>query len=679
MLQPGVVLIEQHYRGEQTFVLKDPLTQKYYRFRPSEAAVIRSFDGTRTMEEIVEALTAQGHAMTVAAVDGFARTLSRMGLLQRTLVERTRHQLERLRTERRQQRALFRGEWLRMRWSFGDGDEFYTRWMPALRWCFTRPFVIASLLLFATYAWVLASQWQAFGAAVASTFAPPALTMGGVGILLVTTLALAMVHESAHGFACKRFGGEVHEHGFMMLYFSPSFYCNVNDAWSFSSLRARLWVTAAGIWIELVISGVAAIIWVIAQPDTLVWQYALATMLLGGFMTILTNGNPLMPLDGYFALADYLEMPNLRHRASAHLTWWVRRHLLRLDLPEPDVAPSERRILLGYGALALAYGVAFISWVALLVIGWASDLVGFLGGALVVLAIIAMLWSGIVNFWRGTLVAVRAQLGGATWRRWQRWAPVGAGLALVLAALLPWNLQSRGSFVVAPLQSVAVVAPDSGIVAAVYPETGTMVTAGMPVLQMFDLDLMRARARDTRATDSLLVLGQMAQAQARAGIEAQLDAERRAASAVGARTQARLEQGILRSRLDGMVMTPRPERLIGKWVGPSDTLLMVADLAVLEARIALRSIGSTGIAPGARVRLISHQATDAPLEGIVREVAAAGTEGGRGAIEVRMTLPAGTRLRAGATGLASVEWGRSTLLGALWWSVRARIRNDLLL
>ena len=65
-----------------------------------------------------------------------------------------------------------------MRWSFGDGDEFYTRWMPALRWCFTRPFVIASLLLFATYVWILASQWQAFGAAVASTFAPTALTSG---------------------------------------------------------------------------------------------------------------------------------------------------------------------------------------------------------------------------------------------------------------------------------------------------------------------------------------------------------------------------------------------------------------------------------------------------------------------------------------------------------------------
>jgi hypothetical protein len=33
----------------------------------------------------------------------------------------------------------------------------------------------------------------------------------------------------------------------------------------------------------------------------------------------------------------------------------------------------------------------------------------------------------------------------------------------------------------------------------------------------------------------------------------------------------------------------------------------------------------------------------------------------------------------GGTGLASVTLARSSLLGALWWAVRSRIRNDLLL
>ena len=45
------------------------------------------------------------------------------------------------------------------------------------------------------------------------------------------------------------------------------------------------------------------------------------------------NVNPLIPLDGYYALSDWLEVPNLRQRAFAHLAWVVKTKVLRLDLP----------------------------------------------------------------------------------------------------------------------------------------------------------------------------------------------------------------------------------------------------------------------------------------------------------------------------------------------------------
>ena len=47
-LQPHVAVIEQTYRGEQSFIVKDGATKKYFRFRPVEALVIQCFDGTRT-------------------------------------------------------------------------------------------------------------------------------------------------------------------------------------------------------------------------------------------------------------------------------------------------------------------------------------------------------------------------------------------------------------------------------------------------------------------------------------------------------------------------------------------------------------------------------------------------------------------------------------------------------
>lgn len=676
VLQPGVVLIEQHYRGERGYVLKDPATRKYYRFGPGEAAVIQALDGTRTIEEVAEHLTRQGLATTAAAVDAFARTLSRMGLLQRSMAERARHQLERLRTERRRQRELFRGEWLRMRWSLGDADAAFTRWLPAVRWCFTRPFVVASLMLFATYAAILVARWPEFLAAVMSTFAPSAMGLDTLVVYLGVMLGLTAVHELGHGFTCKHYGGEVRELGFMLLYFTPSFYCNVNDAWSFPDRRARLWVTAAGSWIELAVTGVAAIVWAIASPGTLVADIALAAVLIGGFMAVLTNANPLMPLDGYFALSDYLEVPNLRHRASAYLGWWVQRHLLRLDLPEPDVAPSERRLLLTYGALALLHAIAFLTIVAWLVIGWLARALGAGAAILAVLLLVGVLWRQVVTTVRGVMTAARAQLGAAGWRRWRRRGPLAAVLSLGVLALVPWPLRSTGPFRVAPIRSQAIVAQDSGVVAAVRAAGGAPVRAGAPLVELAGFDLARLLARAEREADSLENLGRAARAADQAGTMALASAQGQQARAEVNRLRAHRDRTVLRAPFAGTVVTLRPEEQLGRWVEPGDTLLQVADLSALEARIALGGIGATRVAPGQRVRLVAGQSNGMAVEGVVREVAAAGLVG---RLEVRVDLPADAGLQPGAGGVAQVHWARSSILGALWWAVRARIRSDLLL
>src|SRR5258708_871801 len=147
-LRAGVTVIEQVYRGEQSFVVKDPVTQKYFRFRPAEAAVIRAFDGSRSVEEVSSALGAAGLSLSAGAIESFARTLAKIGLLERGLAERSGQQLERLQRERRRRRSLFRGEWLRMRWSVGDADPFFSRGIPYLRWCFTPWFVAGSVALF---------------------------------------------------------------------------------------------------------------------------------------------------------------------------------------------------------------------------------------------------------------------------------------------------------------------------------------------------------------------------------------------------------------------------------------------------------------------------------------------------------------------------------------------------
>src|SRR4029077_14367031 len=158
--------VEQVYRGEESFIVKDPVTHKYFRFRPVEALVLQSFDG-RPIGEIALALAEEGFRLSAGAIEGFARKLATMGLMERSLAERTTLEMERLRAERsrRRRRPLFRGELLRMRWSGGDPDSFLNRTIPSLRWCFTPGFVAASIALFALYFLILAATWTEFGAA----------------------------------------------------------------------------------------------------------------------------------------------------------------------------------------------------------------------------------------------------------------------------------------------------------------------------------------------------------------------------------------------------------------------------------------------------------------------------------------------------------------------------------
>ena len=151
------------------------------------------------------------------------------------------------------------------------------------------------------------------------------------------------IHEFAHGLTCCHFGGKVHEVGFMLIYFAPAFYCDVSDAWMFPSRRQRMWVTFAGGYIQMVIWGLCTLVWRVTDPDTFVqsdlrwWSFCFQA-----FRSLL-NFNPLIKLDGYYMLSDYLEIPNLRTRSMATLWNWI--------AGKKEVgAPREVRAQLIYGA-----------------------------------------------------------------------------------------------------------------------------------------------------------------------------------------------------------------------------------------------------------------------------------------------------------------------------------------
>ena len=157
-LRTDLILVEQTYRGEQSFIVKDPSTRKYFRFRPVEVTVMRALDGRRTLGEAAAALMEEGVKVSATALGRFAEKLKTMGLCERTLRESSVLLIERLRAQRRVRlrSGRFKGDILRLRWSMGDPDRLMDRTIPYLRFLFTRRCLTISVALFAVYFVILA-------------------------------------------------------------------------------------------------------------------------------------------------------------------------------------------------------------------------------------------------------------------------------------------------------------------------------------------------------------------------------------------------------------------------------------------------------------------------------------------------------------------------------------------
>ncbi len=67
--------------------------------------------------------------------------------------------------------------------------------------------------------------------------------------LAVVMAVTKVIHEFGHGLACKRFGGQCHEMGVMLLVLTPCRYCNVSDSWTLPSKWRRAAIAAAGMYV----------------------------------------------------------------------------------------------------------------------------------------------------------------------------------------------------------------------------------------------------------------------------------------------------------------------------------------------------------------------------------------------------------------------------------------------
>jgi putative peptide zinc metalloprotease protein len=154
-----------------------------------------------------------------------------------------------------------------------------------------------------------------------------------------------VIHEFGHGLSCKKFGGEVHEMGALFLCLSPCLYCNVSDAWTLPSKWHRIIISAAGIYVELVIAALATFIWWNTPHHPFINNLSLSLMVVCSVSTVVFNANPLLRYDGYYVVADWLEIPNLREKSNRYLKHLAQEVCLGIEVPPEGYMELWRKIL----------------------------------------------------------------------------------------------------------------------------------------------------------------------------------------------------------------------------------------------------------------------------------------------------------------------------------------------
>jgi len=354
--RPDLNITPQKYEGKTHYVVKDPVSMRYYRFNDQEYFVVQNFDGKHTLEEIQKGFEKnfRPHRLTLEDLEAFCQQLLTAGLVQHETPQAGKELFTKRLKQRRLQKIATWTNILYIKIPVFDPDKILTRMLKYTRWIFTWWFFAASILLMLSAVILVATHFRTFWDRM-----PAYHEFFNWNRLLYMWIALGIVkviHEFGHGLSCKAYGGECHEMGALFLCFSPCLYCNVSDSWTIPSKWKRIAISFAGIYVELVIAAIATWVWWYTPSSPVVNNIALCVMVLCSVSTVIFNANPLMRFDGYYMMADWLEIPNLRDRSNRLLKNAFCETCLGMEMqPEPYMEPWRQFLFISYAVVAYVY------------------------------------------------------------------------------------------------------------------------------------------------------------------------------------------------------------------------------------------------------------------------------------------------------------------------------------
>jgi len=293
---------------------------------------------------------------------------------------------------------------------------------------------------------------------------------------------LKLAHEFGHACATKAWGGEVHEMGVMLLVLLPIPYMDASSASAFPQTRRRVAVGAAGMLVEVFLASVALFLWLEAEPG-LFRAVLYNVMLVAGVTTVIFNLNPLLRFDGYYMLADLIQIQNLRQRGAQYLGNLVERNVFGSRVQHIEATPQERFWFVGYTIASFVYRIFILLAIAL-----------FIAQEYMIFGVVLALWAVVGGIVWPVLKGLGYLLFSARLRRNRLRAALSSAAALGAAAaiflVVPAPYWSAAEGVIWVPEDAHVRAGADGFVRFVRVQpAGGVVARGTPLLVVEDPEL----------------------------------------------------------------------------------------------------------------------------------------------------------------------------------------------
>jgi putative peptide zinc metalloprotease protein len=359
-MRDGLIVRPLFFRGDRYWGVKDPIALRYFQLRDEEYFILRSLNGRASAAEIKTRFEEEfaPRKLDLGQLNEFLGLLHQQGLILSDAPDQGQPLLVRRKRERRRATISALGNILAVRLPGVDPERFLNWLYPKCRWLFSPASVVVWFLLVLSSLLLLAVQFDVLQARLPEF--QEFLTARNVVWLAVVLAFTKVLHELAHGLACKHYGGECHEIGLMFLVFTPCLYCNVSDAWMLPSKWRRAAIGAAGMYVEIGLASLCAFLWWFTEPG-FANSIFLNVMFVCSVSTLVFNGNPLLRFDGYFILADLVEVPNLQQRSRAVVLEFLRKRVLGVERGGIQVVGERHPGWLAlYWALSTSYRLVVV-------------------------------------------------------------------------------------------------------------------------------------------------------------------------------------------------------------------------------------------------------------------------------------------------------------------------------